>query len=464
MPNEIYDIVVVGSGFAGLSAAIEAGIAGSSVLVIEKMKIPGGNSALCGGLMAVANSPLQKSANIVDTPTLLAEDMLRAGQGLNHPEIVQIVAQQSSATFFWVRDYLGVAFSDQLKHGGGHSVPRTCTPITSTGASIVQSLLAKCRDLKIEVRLRCAMQGLITDKNNNVVGITVIDSNFSGKRYGLTSKIKAKKAVIIATGGYCEDVAFRTIQNPCLDKTVETTNHSGATAEALVSALKIGAMPVHLSWIQMGPWTSRDEKGWGVSANFSLQVGFPYGILIDATTGKRFTNELTDRLTRYRDMILAGRDPMLIVGGEAAEEYPHLKPALKRKVIRRYESLESLAIDLSINLAELSLTILEYNRSVEQGYDHKFGKPFGFLKRYKVEAPYYLVRLKPKIHYCNGGLGISTKGQVLDIASHKPIVGLLAAGEVTGGVHGACRLDAMAVTECLVFGRIAGITAAKLRR
>lgn len=462
MFDEVFDVIVVGSGFAGLSAAIEARNAGCSVLVIEKMRVPGGNSALSGGLIAVANSPLQEVANISDSPARLANDMLKAGKALNHPALIQTVSEKSREIFLWTRDYLGVAFNDTLIHGGGHSVPRIYNPVTCTGAIIVQALLVKCRELDIPIRMQCASKNLIRDDSGRVVGVTVASNYiFPQQNSGIIRRIRAHKAVVLASGGFCQDVEFRMIQNARLDSSLETTNHPGATAEALVSALKIGATPVHLSWVQMGPWTSRDEKGWGGSAMFSLLSGFPNGIMFDATTGKRFVNELTDRLSISQEMTLAGRDPMLIVGGEAARLHPNLTQCLKRKVVKRYDTLETLALDQSINAAALAATLRKYNESVDHGVDREFGKPLGPNNRHKITPPYYLVRLRPKIHYCNGGIQINTRAQVMDVEHHQPIPGLYAAGEVTGGVHGACRIGGTAISECLVFGRIAGANAAQ---
>jgi len=460
--GDVFDVIVVGSGFAGLSAAIEARNAGCSVLVIEKMRVPGGNSALSGGLIAVAKSPLQEAAKISDSPARLANDMLKAGKGLNHPSLIQTVSEESRETFLWVRDYLGVAFKDTLIHGGGHSVPRICSPVSVSGATIVQALLVKCRELNIPVRMQCALKNLIRDDSGRVVGVTIAsDYIFPQQDSGTIRRIWAQKAVVLASGGFCQDVEFRTVQDPQLDRSLETTNQPGATAEAMVSALKIGATPVHLSWIQMGPWTSRDEKGWGVSAMFSLLVGFPHGIMFDATTGKRFVNELTDRLSRSQEMAAAGRDPMLIVGEEAARLYPNLPQCLKRKVVKRYETIEAVALDQSIDVAALAVTLREYNESVDHGIDREFGKPLGQDNRYRITPPYYVVRLRPKIHYCNGGLQINARAQVVDVEHHQPIPGLYAAGEVTGGIHGACRIGGMAICECLVFGRIAGANAAQ---
>ncbi len=462
MFDETFDVIIVGSGYAGLSAAIEAKQSGCSVLVIDKMRVPGGNSAISGGLIAVANSPLQETEGIVDSPSMLANDMLKAGQGLNHPDLVQTLAEKSKEAFSWLHDYLGVVFSESLVHEGGHSVPRIYSSINCSGSAIVQAMLVKCRELAIPIRLQCALTNIMLDENGRVGGVTVItDYIFPQKNSGTTKSIRALNGVVLASGGFGQDVEFRMANNPKLDSGFETTNHAGTTAETLVSALRVGATPIHLSWIQMVPCTSRDEKGWGVSSMFSLLVGFPHGIMINATTGKRFVNELADRLSRSQQMSAAGCDPMLIVGEEAAKQYPNLAICLKRKAVKRYESIEAMAFDHSINLPALSATIHKYNQSIDKGVDRECGKPFGMHRNFKIAPPYYLVRLRPKIHYCNGGIQINTSAQVLDINKHQPIRGFYAAGEVVGGIHGACRIGGMAICDCIVFGRIAGRNVAK---
>ena len=133
----------------------------------------------------------------------------------------------------------------------------------------------------------------------------------------------------------------------------------------------------------------------------------------------------------------------------------------RSKVVKRYETIEAVALDQSIDVAALAVTLREYNESVDHGIDREFGKPLGQDNRYRITPPYYVVRLRPKIHYCNGGLQINARAQVVDVEHHQPIPGLYAAGEVTGGIHGACRIGGMAICECLVFGRIAGANAAQ---
>ncbi len=464
MFEEVFDVIVVGSGFAGLSAAIEARLAGCNVLVIEKMRVPGGNSAISAGMTAVAASPLQASANIVDSPTRLANDMLAAGKGLNDPSLLKVVTDESTNALLWMQDYLGITFNGSLLHGGGHSVPRVYSIASSLGggASIVQAMLVKCRELGISVRMRCALENLIQDENGRVIGVDVANNHtFPKNDSGNRETLKAERAVILACGGFSQDVGFRMTQDPRLNSDFETTNHPGATAEALVIALKAGATPVHLSWIQLGPWTSPDEKGFGVGALFGVCIGFPHGILVDAATGKRFINELTDRLSRTQHMSMAGRIPILIVGGEAALQYRYLRQCLKRSVVKQFDSIDELAQNQSIGKDTLQRTIDTYNNSVRTGTDSELGKPLTSQKRFTVSPPFFVMRLRPKLHYCNGGIQINTRAQVLEIETHEAIPGLYAAGEMTGGINGASRIAGMATTECVVFGRIAGANGAK---
>ena len=155
--NEAVDMVVVGSGFAGLAAAIEAKNAGASVTILEKMKAPGGNSIISDGGIAAAGTPMQEKVGIADSPELMYEDMLKAGLGLNHPALAREVAESSNEVFQWTIDYLGVEYLDRVDQFGGHSVPRCYTPLNISGATIIKRQLAKARELGMEVRMQMAI-------------------------------------------------------------------------------------------------------------------------------------------------------------------------------------------------------------------------------------------------------------------------------------------------------------------
>jgi succinate dehydrogenase/fumarate reductase flavoprotein subunit len=136
-----------------------------------------------------------------------------------------------------------------------------------------------------------------------------------------------------------------------------------------------------------------------------------------------------------------------------------ISKALKKQVVRPFESLDELAYHYDIPRAALIRTVEEFNGYVESGKDLSFHK--NILKDASPiqQPPYYAIRLWPKVHHVSGGIAINARAQVLDL-DNNPIESLYAAGEVTGGTHGACRLGSCGTTECLVFGRIAGREAA----
>jgi len=456
-----YDVVVIGSGFAGLAAAIEARLLGASVLVLEKMRIPGGNSAISGGLIAAAGSPLQQRDEISDSPEQMLQDMVKAGEELNHPDLAGLIARESTNTLKWTQEFLGVEYKDRLNHLGGHSVPRTYNTANASGSGLLRPMLAKCRELGVKVQLKSFFRKFVVDASERVSGVEIIeDYLFPHEDSGQVRRIGARRGVVLASGGFSRDVAFRRIQMPRLDEQIDSTNHLGATAEGLVAALRIGATPVHLSCIQLGPWCSGDEKGWGVGSMFSLLAGFPYGIMVDAATGQRFVNELSDRKLRVDAMLARDRIPLAIVDSEGVQFAANLDKCLKRGVVKKFNSLTELAAANQVPLAPLEETITRYNRSFLKGRDEEFGKPLGKDLKPLQTPPYYAIRLLPKVHHCMGGIQINEHGQALEVATHQPIPGLYAAGEVTGGPHGNNRLGSVAIVDCLVFGRIAGRNAA----
>ena len=222
----------------------------------------------------------------------------------------------------------------------------------------------------------------------------------------------------------------------------------------MLEAIEIGARSVHLEYIQLSPWSSPDEKGDKIASEFFYTV-FPYGIVVHPLTGKRFFNELADRKIRADSILDVGQPSIGIadlqgtnISGHSMERY------LSRNIVKRFEDLEELATAYSLPYQALQETLDRYNKSVENKKDESWQKPIP-LDAKPLHAPYYAMRLWPKVHYTIGGLKINPKAQVIDL-NNQPIKGLYAAGEVTGGIHGASRLGGCSLTECLVFGRIAG--------
>lgn len=463
MPNwdEQTDIVVIGSGLAGLAAAIEAREAGASVAVLEKMAVTGGNTRISDGGLAAPGNFLQKRMGIADSPELFREDMLKAGMGLNHPELVKIVAEKAAAVIDWTREALGVQYLQRLDRFGGHSAARSLTTRSHSGVDIIKAQEKKLRELGVKIRTRCLLTALITDNRGAVRGVE-FQPGYRFPEETDTPKItlRAGRAVVLATGGFGRDVEFRRLQNPILNESIGSTNHRGATSEGLVAALRIGAAPIHLSWIQTGPWACADEAGYGKGSRFASYSVYPTGILVDPATGRRIVNEWADRRIRSDAIIRTGRACVGIVDAEGArQDSRSLETCLKNEKVKGFEKLADLADAYGMPAGELIETVEEYNRRITQGGTDEFGKPLHQGPRPLSEPPFYAIRLWPKVHYTSGGVGINSRAQVLNLTG-RPVPNLFAAGEVCGGIHGASRLGSCALTECLVFGRIAGQQAA----
>ncbi|MBI9045762.1 MAG: flavocytochrome c [Anaerolineaceae bacterium] len=461
LPNkwdEEADVLVIGSGFAGLSAALKAHDGGAKVKILEKMPMAGGNSTINGGAVSAVNSPLQQEQGIEDTVELMYQDMLKAGLYFNHSELARMVAENCNEAVQWTINELGVEYTDTLVQFGGHSVARSYATKVGTGFGIIKQMLAKVEELGIDLTLEAKVVKLYKDESGRVVGL-MVENAFSGE----TLNIKANKAVVLGSGGFSQDVTFRQIQDPRLDENIDCTNHSGATAEVMQEALKIDAMPVQLAYIQLGPWASPDEKGFGLVPWFSVPAGSPWGIIVDPVNGKRFVNELTDRKRKADAILEVGHPTINICDSFGWGKVPpswDLSPAVEKGIIFKADTIEEIAEHYDIPVEALVETVETYNQYVVDGVDSDFDKPIPPIAEPMVTAPFYAARLWPKVHHCMGGLRINTDAQVIDIDGN-PIPGLYAAGEITGGIHGATRLGSASTADCIVFGRIAGINAAQ---
>ena len=452
----IVDALVIGSGFAGLSAAIEANENKLNVLIIEKMNSFGGNSIISDGGIAAPHTHLQNQFDISDSEQLMYDDMLEAGLGLNHPDLVRTVVSNAKDAFEWTIDTLGVPYLNRVDLFGGHTVPRCYTPEGVTGATIILKMIDHIKARNISIQYRVAFQSFICNQQGRVIGAYVLEDYDYKTNSGNLKTIRANHGVVLATGGFGADVPFRALQDPRLTTDIQTTNKPFATAEALKSALTIGAASIQLSHIQLGAWASPDEKGFGTGPLFADYILFQYGIMIDPKTGKRFVNELGDR-KQTADAILSIGHPCIGVADHHAvsESGWDISRAIKKGVVKTFNTIEEISDYYTIEVSLLKQTLADYNHSVKTNHDLLFQKPIVSNAKMIEQPPYYVMRLWPKVHYTMGGVAINSNAQVLGFNGNI-IEGLFAAGEVVGGVHGASRLGSCAITDCIVFGRIAG--------
>jgi flavocytochrome c len=472
--DEEYDVIIIGSGFAGLSAAAKASERGNKVLVIEKMGRIGGNSVINGGGMAVPNSELQKKYGIKDSGELFIKDCLKAGLGINHVELLETIVKRSNdALSFAIQ--CGAKFQDvKPAWFGGHSVPRSLVTDNMSGSGIIKPMTAFVEKLPgCKIMKRTKMDDFVLNEDGAVVGVVVrtkyrfnrkLFSDDLENKSGKKKVFRAKKGVVLASGGFSADRIYRKLQDPRITDDADTTNQDGATAGALLKAFQIGAYPVQVDWIQQGPWASPDERGFGVAPLLTQQGLFKFGMAVDTRTGKRFMNELADRKTRadaeYKILRVDTKAYPIAIGTYNAFDkqiIPKVEVGLRNEVMKKYNTLEEVEVAYKIPKGQLKKSVDKYNAGIKAGVD-EFGKPVKAFNGQGIESkgPYYCIRLVPKPHHTMGGIKINTKAQVLSANTNKPIPNLYAAGEVTGGTHGASRLGTVAVTDCLTFGMIAG--------
>ena len=430
-------------------------------MLLEKMPAYGGNSAINGGAFAVAGSPLQEKEGIKDSPELMLQDMIKSGRGLSHVDLLKNIVYGTRPAFDFTVKY-GVKYKPFVQHFGGHSVPRIMQTIESTGGGITRPLVEAAKKLGVDMHLGCAVTDHILNDEGRVIGVKVLERHdYRKENSGVPQVYGARKGDVAATGGFSQNVAFRMQQDPTLGPNLESTNHPGATGEVLQNMLAIGALPIQLDQIQLGPWSSPDERGFGLVSQFNTIAGFPKGIMVDKRTGRRFVNELADRKARS-DAILKQLDengkpvyPICFTDSVGVKQAQTLKNGLKYGVIKKFDTLGELADAYGIPKEALIKQVEEFNAYVREGKDKQFDRPLALAIEIK-QAPFYAARVWPKVYYCMGGVGITKNAEVLNVRTQKPIPGLYAAGEVTGGTHGASRLGGCAIADGLVTGRVAG--------
>lgn len=465
-----YDVIVIGSGFAGLAAALEAKKAGANVVVLEKMVTPGGNSIINGGILTATGCPQQKMHGIEDSPELLEKDILAAGLYMNYMPKVRLLAQSALSNYEWTIKELGVEYlPDAIGQEGGHSVPRYVTTKNGSGSGIVNQQLKRCKELGIPVQTKCFVEHIIRAKDGHVVGLEVREGyKFPKKDSGKTKFLKANKGVVLCYGGFAADVKYRMYQDPKLSDKLDSTNQPGATSELWRETSNIGALQVQNDWVQCGPWGNPREKGLGIGWMFNQTAAAEYGIWVNSD-GVRFINELANRKIRADAIMVEqvkGKKCWAVANEPNVAPMKKQRPGfmekmLERKLVEKFDTIEEMAKACGVDPVALKKTIEDFNGYVKAKKDPVLGRYINNDQVPMTEGPWYIGELSPKVHHCMGGLVTDMGCHVIDVLNDEPIPGLYAAGEATGGVHGAVRLGSVAILDCLVFGRIAGTKAAK---
>ena len=451
-----YDVVVIGAGGAGFSAAITARNAGANVVLLEKMPAVGGNSLISGAEMNVAKNWVQPKLGINDdSPELHAQDTFKGGDGKGDMKVINVMTHQALDAAKWCRDYLGVRFEDDnLFFFGGHSRKRALIPVGHTGTEFIAKFQAKADELGIPVITNMKAEELIKDKDGRVVGVK---ATMDGSEY----TFNAKGGVVLATGGFGANPEMVKKYNPKIDERFKTTDAPGTTGEALYMAERAGAQLVNMGYIQTYPICDPISGAIELIADARFD-----GAIMLNQEGKRFVEEL-QRRDVLSEAILnqTGRycwvlwnDKIGSISNTVKAHANEYEAFTKQGIMTTCDDLKCIADFTKIPFDQLRKTVKRVSDMAGKGNDKDFNHRSGLVDM--QQGKYYVIKAVPSTHHTMGGVRINEKAEALT-AEGKVIPGLWAAGEVTGVTHGTNRLGGNAYTDIIVFGRIAGEAAAK---
>ena len=489
------DVVVLGAGGAGMTAAITAHDAGKNVLVLESQAMVGGNSVRSTGgmnaaktewqdanefdqaagveatLAKVANYPdneeIQALGAIVaeqwaayqespegyfDSTELFRLDTMIGGGAMNNPELVKTLAENSEAAIAWLGELDPQVILHNVAAFGGASVKRIHRPVDadgkvlSVGAYVVPLLKENLDARGVTVLLNTTATEIVLDENGAACG--VIATGASGE----TVTVNAK-AVVIATGGFGANNDMIASVRPELDGFI-TTNAPGIQGQGIQMAQAVGADTVDIEQIQLHP-TVHVEGPNAVLITEGLRGD---GAILVNQEGLRFFDEVSTRdKVSAAEFDQTGGYAWLIVDSRMSDASNVIQGYISKGYAETGETYEELAEAIGAPADVFAATMADWNEKVAAKEDADFGR-VSFANPLD-QAPYYAIKVQPGIHHTMGGVKIDSAAQVIDTEGNV-IAGLFAAGEVTGGVHGNNRLGGNAVADFTIFGRIAGQSAA----
>ena len=436
------DIVVIGAGGAGMTAAIQAVQDGATnVVIVEKTSMAGGNTTRSTGGLNASETTFQDRDAIEDTNQLFIDDTMKGGKNINDLSLVTYMAENSADALYWVND-LG---ADLTVVGlfGGASVKRIHRPsdTSAVGPVLVKTLLSQVEKLNIPVLYNTKAEEIIA-KDGVVSGVKVTDEKGT---YTINCK-----AVVVATGGFGANSDMVVKYNPDLAG-FGTTNVAAATGDGIAMGTAIGAATVDMEQIQTHPTVHPETQ------TMYTEAVRGNGAIIVNKEGARFTNEMGTR-----DVVSAAI--LEQTDGEAWLVFDHavrlslkaIEGYISAGIVTEAATIEELATKIGADVDTLTATMAKFADDVKNGNPDEFGREG--LELPLTEGNFYACLVAPAIHHTMGGLKINTAAEVLN-EEGTAIAGLFAAGEVTGGVHGANRLGGNAVTDIVVFGRTAGTSA-----
>ena len=436
-----YDVVIVGSGSTGLTAAIQAHELGLKPVVLEKMEKFGGNTNRASSGMNAAETNIQLHHGIVDNMDDFYKETYKGGGKLNDPELLKYFTSHSALAIDWLKDH-GIEL-DELTFTGGMSKMRTHRPssMAPIGAFLIKNLLKIAQDENLPVFNNVTVTK-VNKENGRVNGVTVKTSE--------GEKVINAKTVLLATGGFgaAQDIIKK--YRPDL-ASYKATNHPGATGDGIKLAEELGAQVVQMNLIQVHPTVQQDTPHAFLIGEAVRGEG---GILVNGE-GQRFVNELnTRKVVSNAITALPEHSAYLIFDKDIRSRVKAIEFYDSIGLVEHGSDLKELAEKINVPADKLETTVNNWNQMVAAGKDTDFDRKTG-MERKISEAPYYAIHIAPAIHYTMGGIHIDSRTRVID-GNGDIIPGLLAAGEVAGGLHGNNRIGGNSIAETVIFGIQAG--------
>lgn len=459
------DVIVVGAGGSGISAAVRAETLGANVILIEKMPVIGGATALNAGTLIATGSRFQKESlkETKDSPELAAKDIFRVGKNRNDPVLVKQVTERVGGVVDWFVYDLKIPYGPAATQYPDHSANRQLG-VTGRSVNFLKLMREKFEHMGGKLMLETRAQELLRDKDGRVVGVRATDA--AGNTVELTSK-----AVILASGGYG---AVKSMLPKEMNQYVFYGLDS-ETGDGYKMATAIGADTINMDLVKMYPQGVETVPGHGLAATASsTDTMKKSGAIYVNRDGQRYVNELAS-LGELTDTTVAqpGHIAYIVMDKKAWKEYvnksledrlvPDEATLMKwtkivnngRPVMAVADDLKKAAEVMGVNPDGLTKTVKEWNDMVAAGKDTKFGRKIvGGLG----EGPFYIVEQKVRYQTTLGGLRAGEGMRILD-KNGKPIEGLYGAGCVVGGANGADSMTAMMNSWAIVSGVIAAETA-----
>jgi fumarate reductase flavoprotein subunit len=447
-PQNLADIIVIGGGGAGLSAATYASSNGASVIVLEKMPFVGGSSAMCGGSLAFAGTDLQKNGNINDSKELLYKDLMNVGQQVNDPVQVQAYVDNQLETYYWLKE-LGVSFREKVGIAGGMSVPRSHEV---EPAKVIKILYDKAKENGAIVLTD--VQALRLEKEQSTGKMSYV----LAKRRGKEEVFTAKKAIILASGGFSLNKALLAKFVPDMAKASAIVG-LGSHGDGLKMAWAHGADIKDMPYIKATMGLHTEGK-----TIKDLGLIFYTGAILVNKNGMRFVNEsISYKLLGDACLQQPGAMAFQIYDTTIRQQamggtFTPIEYFEQNQMVFDGMTLVELAKKIGVPPPALENTVRTYNAGVDKGEDSAFGRTTlvsSHGKAVKIEKPpFYAFPSTAVILGTYGGILIDGNARVLDVFG-ETIPGLYAAGEVTGGVHGAAYMSGTAFGKAVIFGRLA---------